>query len=210
MSCRKITSADAISTRSNREYAITFTQTWRKLRKHCCSYYPKILIVSVRLNRKRTTWRRDSEKHRSCFGTGSDDSSQHLTRLHALPTTVNSAWQTFCNREHRHNTVSIVVQMPKTTAGTSPHTGLLISFAKWLKKTKEKQPNKTIFFCIALDPGFTGFDMAGNVGFAFDAFLVTLSFPASQSLFVLNCWHCQVLLYFLTEGGLRIIRNVSK
>jgi len=31
-----------------------------------------------------------------------------------------------------------------------------------------------------------------------------------HSLLVLNCQHCQVLLYFLTEDGLRIIRNDSK
>jgi len=39
--------------------------------------------------------------------------------------------------------------------------------------------------------------VAGCLGFAFDIFCVTaLSFLASQSLMVLNCWHCQVLLHF--------------
>ena len=32
----------------------------------------------------------------------------------------------------------------------------------------------------------------------------------TQIWMVLNCWHCKVLLYFLTEDGLKIIRNVSK
>ena len=58
---------------------------------------------------------------------------------------------------------------------------------------------------------FSDFDVAGCLGFAFDVFCFTaLSFLASQSPMVMNCWHCQVLLYFFTENGLRIIRNVSK
>ena len=57
-------------------------------------------------------------------------------------------------------------------------------------------------------PAFTvsEFDRVGGIGFAFDVFCVTLLFFASQSLLVLNCQHCQVLLYFLTEDGFRIIR----
>jgi len=54
------------------------------------------------------------------------------------------------------------------------------------------------------------FDRVGGLGFVFDVFCVTPLFLASQSLLVLNCWHCHVLLYFLTEAGLRIIRNISK
>jgi len=67
-------------------------------------------------------------------------------------------------------------------------------------------------FCLAVGPAFTfsDFDRIGSLGFAFDVFCVTLLFLASQSLLVLNCLYCQVLLYFLTEDGLRIIQNVSK
>ena len=58
---------------------------------------------------------------------------------------------------------------------------------------------------------FSGCDMAGGLSFAFDVFCITLTYLASQSLLVLNCRHCQVLLhFFLSEDRLRIIRNVSK
>ena len=69
-------------------------------------------------------------------------------------------------------------------------------------------------FCIPVGPAFTvsEFDRVDGLGFAFDVFCVTQLFLASQSLLLLNCWHCQELLYyiFLTEDGLRLIRNVSE
>jgi len=64
-------------------------------------------------------------------------------------------------------------------------------------------------FCIAICPAFTfsDFDMVDDLIFAFDVFCVTLLFLESQSLLVLNCYQCQVLLYFLTVDGLRIMRT---
>ena len=56
-------------------------------------------------------------------------------------------------------------------------------------------------FCIPVGAAFTGseFDRADGLGFAFDIFCVTLLFLASQSLLLLNCWHCQELLYYFFD-----------
>ena len=43
------------------------------------------------------------------------------------------------------------------------------------------------------------FDRVDGLGFAFDAFCVTLLILASQSLLHLNCWHCQELLYYFFD-----------
>jgi len=56
-------------------------------------------------------------------------------------------------------------------------------------------------FCIPVGPAFTvsEFDRVDGLGFAFDVFCVTLLFLASQSLLLLNCWHCQELLYYFFD-----------
>jgi len=67
------------------------------------------------------------------------------------------------------------------------------------------------FFCITVGSAFacSDFYMVSSLGFVFDDFCVTLSFFASHSVLVLNWGHCQALLYFMTEDGLKIIRKVS-
>jgi len=71
-------------------------------------------------------------------------------------------------------------------------------------RVKKKKKKFTVF-----DVSFWRvFDVAGCLGFAFEVFCVTaLSFLASQSFMVLNCWHCQVLLYFFDR---RWIKNNPK
>ena len=56
-------------------------------------------------------------------------------------------------------------------------------------------------FCVPVGPAFpvSEFDRVDGLGFAFDVFCVTLLFLASQSLFLLNCWHCQELLYYFFD-----------
>ena len=56
-------------------------------------------------------------------------------------------------------------------------------------------------FCIPVGPAFTvsEFDSVDGLGLAFDVFCVTLLFLASQSLLLLNCWHCQELLYYFFD-----------
>jgi len=58
-------------------------------------------------------------------------------------------------------------------------------------------------FCIPVGPAFTvsEFDRVDGLGLAFDVFCVTLLFLASQSLLLLNCWHCQELLYYFFDWG---------
>ena len=43
------------------------------------------------------------------------------------------------------------------------------------------------------------FDRVNGLCFAFDVFCVILLFLASQSLLLLNCWHCQELLYYFFD-----------
>ena len=56
-------------------------------------------------------------------------------------------------------------------------------------------------FCIPVGPASTvsEFDRVDGLGFASDVFCVTLLFLASQSLLLLNCWHCQDLLYYFFD-----------
>ena len=63
---------------------------------------------------------------------------------------------------------------------------------------------------LQLQINICNFDLAGGLGFVLDVFCITLSFLASQSLMVLNCWHCQVLIYFFYWWWIKNIRNISK